>query len=161
MLDFIKEETEPKTMNAHVILSFDNVIHERGTQEIFYVDFAIANTCEETVYNMLLVINQYIDFHDLPKTELWKIDTCANWSEIASKHNLDIQIINDTNGKWHFGWKEHMTETEKALEAEFGFGRDVRFTDENVQSANMRIIQQLKDLRKAKNLPTSGSNTEL
>ena len=30
MLDFNKDETELKTMTAHVILSFDNVIHERN-----------------------------------------------------------------------------------------------------------------------------------
>jgi len=92
MLDFNKDETELKTMTAHVILSFDNVIHEHGTQEIFYADFAIENTCEETVYNMLLVINQYIDFKELPKSELWKISTAANWSKIASQHNFDIQM---------------------------------------------------------------------
>ena len=150
MLDFNKDETELKTMTAHVILSFDNVIHEHGTQEIFYADFAIENTCEETVYNMLLVINQYIDFHELPKSELWKISTAANWSKIASQHNFDIQMIKDTNGKWQFGWKECMTEVEKALEDEFGFGRDVRFTDENVRGANLRIAQQFLELKKAK-----------
>ena len=150
MLDFIKEETAQKTMTANVILSFDNLINEFGTQEIFDVEFTIADTGDETVFNMLSAINNHIDFRNLPKKELWKISTAANWTKAANEHNLNVQIIDETNGKWQFGWKESMTEDEKALEDEFGFGRDVRFTDENVRGANLRIAQQFLELKKAK-----------
>ena len=150
MLDFTKEETSQKTMTANVILTFDTVINEFGTQEIFDVEFAIADTGDKTVFNMLSAISDYVDCHDLPKKELWKISTSANWTKAANEHDLNIQTIDDTNGKWQFGWKESMTEDEKALEYEFGFGRDVRFTDENVRGANLRIAQQFLELKKAK-----------
>jgi len=150
MLDLIKEETSQKTMTANVILTFDTVINEFGTQEIFDVEFAVLNSGEKTVFNMLSAISDYVDCHDLPKKELWKISTSANWTKAANEHDLNIQTIDDTNGKWQFGWKESMTEDEKALEDEFGFGRDVRFTDENVRGANLRIAQQFLELKKAK-----------
>ena len=150
MLDFVKEETSQKTMTANVILTFDTVINEFGTQAIFDVEFAVLNSGEKTVFNMLSAISDYVDCHDLPKKELWKISTSANWTKAANEHDLNIQTIDDTNGKWQFGWKESMTEDEKALEDEFGFGRDVRFTDENVRGANLRIAQQFLELKKAK-----------
>jgi len=61
---------------------------------------------------MLIVIN-------LPKKELCKISIAANWTKIANEHDLNIQTIDDTNGKWQFGWKESMTEDEKFLEDDF------------------------------------------
>ena len=143
MLDFIKEETAQKTMTANVILSFDNLINEFGTQEIFDVEFTIADTGDETVFNMLSAINNHIDFRNLPKKELWKISTAANWTKAANEHNLNVQIIDETNGKWQFGWKESMTEDEKFLEDEFDFGQNVYFTIESVEQTNKRIYEQM------------------
>jgi hypothetical protein len=143
MLDFIKEETSQKTMTANVILTFDTLINEFGTQEIFDVEFAIADTGDETVFNMLSAINNHIDCRNLPKKELWKISTAANWSKVANEYDLNIQIINDTNGKWQFGWKESMTEDEQFLEEEFGFGQNVYFTNESVEQRSKRIYEQM------------------
>jgi hypothetical protein len=161
MLDFIKEETTQKTMTANVILSFDTVINEFGTQEIFDVEFTIADTGDETVFNMLSAINSHIDCRNLPKRELWKISTGANWTKAANERNLNIQIIDDTNGKWQFGWKESMTEDEKFLEDEFGFGQNVHFTMEYVQQANIRIYEQMLALQQTKKSNISASNSQL
>lgn len=130
MLDFIKEETTQKTMTANVILTFDTVINEFGTQQIFDVEFTIADSGDETVFNMLSAINEYVDCHNLPKKELWKISTSANWTKIANEHDLSIQIIDDTNGKWQFVWKDRMTDYEKSLAEKFGFGSDLDFSDD-------------------------------
>ena len=144
MLDFVKEETSQKTMTANVILTFDTVINEFGTQAIFDVEFTIADTGDETVFNMLSAINEYVDCYNLPKKELWKISTAANWTKIACEHDLNIQIIDDTNGKWQFGWKESMTEDEKFLEDEFSFGKVISFEDENIKQRCTRLyVQQL------------------
>ena len=150
MLDFTKEETSQKTMTANVILTFDTVINEFGTQEIFDVEFTIADTGDETVFNMLSAINDYVDCHNLPKKDLRKISTDANWTKTANDHDLNIAIIDDTNGKWQFGWKESMTEDEKFLEDEFGFGQNVYFTIDYVQQSNERIFQQILELKKRK-----------
>ena len=160
MLDFIKEETSQKTMTANVILTFDTVINEFGTQEIFDVEFAIADTGDETVFNMLSAINEYVDCHNLPKKELWKISTAANWTKAANEHDLNIQLINETNGKWQFGWKESMTEDEKFLENEFGFGQNVYFTIEYVEKINERLDQQFLELQKAKAVNSASYNTK-
>ena len=160
MLDFIKEETSQKTMTANVILTFDTVINEFGTQEIFDIEFAIADTGDETVFNMLSAISEYVDCHDLPKTELWKISTAANWTKAANEHDLNIQLINETNGKWQFGWKESMTEDEKFLENEFGFGQNVYFTIEYVEKINERLDQQFLELQKAKAVYSASYNTK-
>tara|TARA_B110000003_G_C16565392_1_gene502187 strand:+ start:509 stop:910 length:402 start_codon:yes stop_codon:yes gene_type:complete len=128
MLDFIKEQTSQKTMTANVILTFATVINESGTQEIFDIEFAIAGTGDKTVFNMLSVINEYVDYHNLPKKELWKISTAASWTKVANEHDLNIEIINETNGKWQFGWKDCMTDFEQFLESTFDFGEDVYFT---------------------------------
>ncbi|MDA9062264.1 hypothetical protein N9K23_02735, partial [Planktomarina temperata] len=93
MLDMIKNETTRSTLTANVILTFDTVINEFGTQEIFDVEFTIADTGDETVFNMLSAINEYVDCHNLPKKELWKISTAANWTKIANEHDLNIQTI--------------------------------------------------------------------
>ena len=159
MLDFVKEETSQKTMTANVILTFDTVINEFGTQAIFDVEFAIADTGDETVFHMLSAINEYIDCHNLPKKELWKIGTSANWAKIANEHDLNIQIIDDTNGKWQFGWKEIMTEDEKFLEDEFGFGQNVYFTIDYVQQSNERLVQQFLELQKEKTVNSPACNT--
>ena len=127
MLDFIKEQTSQKTMTANVILTFDTLINEFGTQESFDIEFAIAGTGDKTVFNMLSVINKYVDYHNLPKKELWKISTAASWTKVANEHDLNIEIINDTNGKWQFGWKDCMTDFEQFLESTFDFGEDVYF----------------------------------
>ncbi len=127
MLDFIKEQTSQKTMTANVILTFATVINESGTQEIFDIEFAIAGTGDKTVFNMLSAINEYVDYHNLPKKELWKISTAASWTKVANEHDLNIEIINDTNGKWQFGWKDCMTDFEQFLESTFDFGEDVYF----------------------------------
>ena len=127
MLDFIKEQTSQKTMTANVILTFDTLINEFGTQEIFDIEFAIAGTGDKTVFNMLSAINEYVDYHNLPKKELWKISTAASWTKVANEHDLNIEIINDTNGKWQFGWKDCMTDFEQFLESTFDFGEDVYF----------------------------------
>ena len=147
MLDFIKEETTQKKMTANVILTFDTVINEFGTQQIFDVEFTIADSGDETVFNMLSAINKYVDYHNLPKTELWKISTAANWTKVANEHDLNIEIIDATNGKWQFGWKENMTGDEKFLEDEFGFGQNVYFTSEYVQQTNERLYQQMLALK--------------
>ena len=147
MLDFIKEETAQQTMTANVILTFDTVINEFGTQEIFDIEFAIADTGDDTVFNMLSAINEYVDCHDLPKKELWKISTAANWTKAANDHDLNIQLIDDTNGKWQFGWKESMTEDEKFLENEFEFGQDVYFTVDYVKQSNERLYEQMLALQ--------------
>ena len=160
MLDFTKEETSQKTMTANVILTFDTLINEFGTQEIFDVEFAIADTGDETVFNMLSAINEYVDCHNLPKKELWKISTAANWTKAANEHDLDIQLINETNGKWQFGWKESMTEDEKFLENEFGFGQNVYFTIEYVEKINERLDQQFLELQKAKAVYSASYNTK-
>jgi hypothetical protein len=125
MLDFIKEETSQKTMTANVILTFDTLINEFGTQEIFDVEFAIADTGDETVFNMLSAINLYLAVHKLPKTKLWKISAAANWTKIANDHGLNIQIIDETNGKWQFLSKDHMSHIEQHLQSQFGFGIDI------------------------------------
>jgi len=125
MLDFIKEETSQKTMTANVILTFDTVINEFGTQEIFDIEFAIADTGDKTVFNMLSAINLYLAVHKLPKTKLWKISTAANWTKIANDHDLNIQIIDETNGKWQFVSKDHMTKLEQHLQSQFSFGIDI------------------------------------
>lgn len=127
MLDFIKEQTSQKTMTANVILTFATVINESGTQEIFDIEFAIAGTGDKTVFNMLSAINEYVDYHNLPKKELWKISTAASWTKVANEHDLNIEMINDTNGKWQFGWKDCMTDFEQFLETTFDFGEDVYF----------------------------------
>ena len=127
MLDFIKEQTSQKTMTANVILTFATVINESGTQEIFDIEFAIAGTGDKTVFNMLSAINEYVDYHNLPKKELWKISTAASWTKVANEHDLNIEIINDTNGKWQFGWKDCMTDFDQFLESKFDFGEDVYF----------------------------------
>jgi len=127
MLDFIKEQTSQKTMTANVILTFATVINESGTQEIFDIEFAIAGTGDKTVFNMLSAINEYVDYHNLPKKELWKISTAASWTKVANEHDLNIEIIYDTNGKWQFGWKDCMTDFEQFLESTFDFGEDVYF----------------------------------
>ena len=127
MLDFIKEQTSQKTMTANVILTFDTLINEFGTQESFTIEFAIAGTGDKTVFNMLSAINEYVDYHNLPKKELWKISTAATWTKVANEHDLNIEIINDTNGKWQFGWKDCMTDFEQFLESTFDFGEDVYF----------------------------------
>lgn len=127
MLDFIKEQTSQKTMTANVILTFATVINESGTQEIFDIEFAIAGTGDKTVFNMLSAINEYVDYHNLPKKELWKISTAASWTKVANEHDLNIEMINDTNGKWQFGWKDCMTDFEQFLESTFDFGEDVYF----------------------------------
>ena len=127
MLDFIKEQTSQKTMTANVNLTFATVINESGTQEIFDIEFAIAGTGDKTVFNMLSAINEYVDYHNLPKKELWKISTAASWTKVANEHDLNIEIINDTNGKWQFGWKDCMTDFEQFLESTFDFGEDVYF----------------------------------
>ena len=127
MLDFIKEQTSQKTMTANVILTFATVINESGTQEIFDIEFAIAGTGDKTVFNMLSAINEYVDYHNLPKKELWKISTAASWTKVANEHDLNIEIIDDTNGKWQFGWKDCMTDFEQFLESTFDFGEDVYF----------------------------------
>ena len=158
MLDFTKEETSQKTMTANVILTFDTVINEFGTQEIFDVEFTIADTGDETVFNMLSAINDYVDCHNLPKKDLRKISTDANWTKTANDHDLNIAIIDDTNGKWQFGWKESMTEDEKFLEDEFGFGQNVYFTIDYVQQSNERIFQQILELKKTKNDKYSAAN---
>ena len=160
MLDFNKEETSQKTMTANVILTFDTLINEFGTQEIFDIEFAIADTGDETVFNMLSAINEYVDFHNLPKKELWKISTAANWTKAANEHDLNIQLINETNGKWQFGWKESMTEDEKFLENEFGFGQNVYFTIEYVEKINERLDQQFLELQKAKAVYSASYNTK-
>ena len=147
MLDFTNEETSQKTMTANVILTFDTLINEFGTQEIFDVEFVIAGTGDKTVFNMLSAINKYVDYHNLPKTELWKISTAANWTKVANEHDLNIEIIDATNGKWQFGWKENMTRDEKFLEDEFGFGQNVYFTSEYVQQTNERLYQQMLALK--------------
>ena len=143
MLDFIKEETSQKTMTANVILTFDTVINEFGTQEIFDVEFTIADTGDKTVFNMLSAINEYIDCHNLPKKELWKISTSANWTKIANEHDLSIQIIDDTNGKWYFGWKGSTTDYEKFLVCKFVFGQDVYVKNVSVQQTNQRNKKQI------------------
>lgn len=125
MLDFVKEETSQKTMTANVILTFDTVINEFGTQEIFDVEFTIADTGDETVFNMLSAINEYVDCHNLPKKELWKISTAANWTKAANEHDLNIQLINETNGKWQFFSKRPMTHVAQHIQLKFGFGIDV------------------------------------
>ena len=125
MLDFNKEETSQKTMTANVILTFDTLINEFGTQEILDIEFAIAYTGDETVFNMLSAINEYVDCHNLPKKKLWKISTAANWTEFANKTGVDIDLIEETNGKWQFRFNSHMTEFEQLLENKFDFGRDV------------------------------------
>lgn len=160
MLDMIKNETTRSTLTANVILTFDTVINEFGTQEIFDVEFTIADTGDETVFNMLSAINEYVDCHNLPKKELWKISTAANWTKIANEHDLNIQTIDDTNGKWQFGWKESMTEDEKFLEDEFGFGQNVYFTIEYVQQANTRIYEQMLALQETKKSNISVSNSQ-
>jgi len=147
MLDFIKEETAQKTMTANVILTFDTVINEFGTQDMFDVEFAIADTGDNTVLSMLFAINSYMENRNLPKKELWKISTAANWTKVAIEHDLNIQIIDDTNGKWLFGWKESMTEDEQFLEDEFGFGQNVYFTSESVEQTNKRIYEQMIELQ--------------
>ena len=159
MLDFIKEETSQKTMTANVILTFDTLINEFGTQEIFDIEFEIADTGDKTVFNMLSAINEYVDCHDLPKKELWKISTAANWTKAANDHDLNIEIIDDTNGKWQFGWKESMTEDEKFLENEFEFGQDVYFTVDYVKQSNERLMQQFFELQKAKAVKSASYNT--
>ena len=147
MLDFIKEQTSQKTMTANVILTFATVINESGTQEIFDIEFAIAGTGDKTVFNMLSAINEYVDYHNLPKKELWKISTAASWTKVANEHDLNIEIIDDTNGSWQFGWKESMSEDEKFLQDEFGFGQNVYFTIEYVQKTNERLYQQMLALK--------------
>ena len=127
MLDIINEETSQKMMTANVILTFDTLINEFGTQEIFDVEFAIGGTGDKTVFNMLSVINKYVYYHNLPKKELWKISTAASWTKVANEHDLNIEIINYTNGKWQFGWKDCMTDFEQFLESTFDFGEDVYF----------------------------------
>ena len=159
MLDFIKEETAQKTMTANVILTFDTLINEFGTQEIFDIEFEIADTGDKTVFNMLSAINEYVDCHDLPKKELWKISTAANWTKAENDHDLNIAIIDDTNGKWQFGWKESMTEDEKFLEDEFGFGQNVYFTVDYLQQSNERLMQQFLKLQKEKTVNSPASNT--
>lgn len=143
MIDFTEYKTPKNTMTAQVILTFDSVIDEFGTQAFFDVEFEIARTGEETVFNMLTAINENIDLHDLPKKDLWKISTSANWTKIATEHGLNIQLIYETNGKWQFGWKEQMTNYELLLEQEFQFGQNVHFTIEYVQQTNMRIYEQM------------------
>ncbi|XXK36100.1 hypothetical protein ACMAY8_07750 [Rhodobacteraceae bacterium nBUS_22] len=147
MLDFIKEQTSQKTMTANVILTFDTLINEFGTQEIFAIEFAIAGTGGKTVFNMLSAINEYVDYHNLPKKELWKISTAASWTKVANEHDLNIEIIDDTNGSWQFGWKESMSEDEKFLQDEFGFGQNVYFTIDYVQQTNERLYQQMLALK--------------
>ena len=159
MLDFVKEETSQKTMTANVILTFDTLINEFGTQEIFDIEFEIADTGDKTVFNMLSEINEYVDCHDLPKKELWKISTAANWTKAANDHDLNIAIIDDTNGKWQFGWTESMTEDEKFLEDEFGFGQNVYFTVDYLQQSNERLMQQFLKLQKEKTVNSPASNT--
>ena len=160
MLDFTKEETSQKTMTANVILTFDTLINEFGTQEIFDVEFVIAGTGDKTVFNMLSAINKYVDYHNLPKDKLWKISTAANWTKVANEHDLNIEIIDDTNGKWQFGWKENMTGDEKFLEDEFGFGQTVYFTSEYVQQTNERLYKQFLELQKANTVDTADANAE-
>ena len=147
MLDFIKEQTSQKTMTANVILTFDTLINEFGTQESFDIEFAIAGTGDKTVFNMLSVINKYVDYHNLPKKELWKISTAASWTKVANEHDLNIEIIDDTNGSWQFGWKENMSEDEKFLQDKFGFGQNVYFTIEYIQQKNERLYQQVLALK--------------
>ena len=159
MLDFNNEETSQKTMTANIILTFDTVINEFGTQEIFDVEFTIADTGDETVFNMLSAINDYVDCHNLPKKDLRKISTDANWTKTANDHDLNIAIIDDTNGKWQFGWKESMTEDEKFLEDEFGFGQNVYFTVDYLQQSNERLMQQFLKLQKEKTVNSPASNT--
>ena len=125
MLDFVKEETSQKTMTANVILTFDTVINEFGTQEIFDVEFVIAGTGDKTVFNMLSVINKYVDYHNLPKDKLWKISTAANWTKFADDTGLDISIIQETNGKWHFLNTDQLNEFEELMHYDWGFGTDV------------------------------------
>ena len=147
MLDFNNEETSQKTMTANIILTFDTVINEFGTQEIFDVEFTIADTGDETVFNMLSAINEYVDCHKLPKKELWKISTAANWTKAANEHDLNIQLINETNGKWYFGRKGSTTDYEKFLMCEFGFGQDMYVKDVSVQQTNKRIFEQMLTLQ--------------
>lgn len=127
MLDIINEETSQKMMTANVILTFDTLINEFGTQEIFDVEFAIGGTGDKTVFNMLLAINSYIELQELPKKDLWKISTAANWIKFANETGLTIQLIEKTSGKWQFGWKDCMTDFEQFLESKFDFGEDVYF----------------------------------
>jgi hypothetical protein len=108
---------------------------------------------------MLSAINEYVDCHDLPKKELWKISTAAKWTKAANDHDLNIAIIDDTNGKWQFGWKESMTEDEKFLEDEFGFGQNVYFTVDYLQQSNERLMQQFLKLQKEKTVNSPASNT--
>jgi hypothetical protein len=123
------------------------LINEFGTQESFAIEFAIAGTGGKTVFNMLSAINEYVDYHNLPKKELWKISTAASWTKVANEHDLNIEIIDDTNGSWQFGWKESMSEDEKFLQDEFGFGQNVYFTIEYVQQTNERLYQQMLALK--------------
>ena len=160
MLDFIKEQTSQKTMTANVILTFDTLINEFGTQESFAIEFAIAGTGGKTVFNMLSAINEYVDYHNLPKKELWKISTAASWTKVANEHDLNIEIIDDTNGSWQFGWKESMSEDEKFLQDEFGFGQNVYFTIEYVEKINERLDQQFLELQKAKAVNSASYNTK-
>ena len=125
MLDFSKEETAQKTMTANVILTFDTVINEFGTQEIFDVEFAVAATGEKTVLSMLHTIKCYMEFLGLPKNKLWKISTAANWSKLSYETGMDISIILDTNGKWQFLIADHWNKFEDLMHYDWGFGIDV------------------------------------
>ena len=125
MLDFIKEETSQKTMTANVILTFDTVINEFGTQEIFDVEFAVFNSGEKTVLSMLHAIRCYMEFLDLPTNKLWKISTVANWSKLSDETGTDISIILDTNGKWQFLNADNWNEFEELMHYDWGFGIDV------------------------------------
>ena len=125
MLDLIKEETSQKTMTANVILTFDTLINEFGTQEIFDVEFAVLNSGEKTVLSMLYTIKCYMEFLDLPANKLWKISTAANWSKLSDETGMDISIILDTNGKWQFLNADHWNEFEEFMHYDWGFGIDV------------------------------------
>ena len=125
MLDFTKEETSQKTMTANVILTFNTVISEFGTQEIFNVEFAILSSGEKTVLSMLYAIKRFVEYQDLPKDKLWKISTAANWTKFADDTGLDISIIQETNGKWHFLNTDQLNECEELMHYDWGFGTDV------------------------------------
>ena len=125
MLDFVKEETSQKTMTANVILTFDTIINEFGTQEIFDVEFAVLNSGENKVLSMLYVIKCYMESRGLPENKLWKISTAANWTKFANETGMEISIIQETNGKWQFLNADHWNEFEKLMHYDWGFGIDV------------------------------------
>lgn len=136
--------TKQHTIDVNVILTFDTVINDYGTQDIFDLKVVADENGAGTVENMLTAIKEYMEQQKLPHTKLWKISTSANWTEFETRTGVAgvVDLITQTNGKWSFAWAELLTDNEKHMRENWGFGTDVNWTDETDIKA--RIIEEMR-----------------